>query len=86
MICLRLPARQLAAIFVGFSLAVLAHAPAHAADDALADRQTKAGAAIAPRGRGIGLHEGFEQAGLLRVEYGGVTVLDLTGLRGFDGG
>jgi plastocyanin len=31
MICIRLPARQLAAIFGGLSLAVIAHAPAHAA-------------------------------------------------------
>ena len=35
MICLRLPARQLAAIFGGLSLAVLAHAPAYAADAVL---------------------------------------------------
>jgi hypothetical protein len=27
----------------------------------------------------------LEQAGLLRIDYGGVTVLDLAGLRGFDG-
>jgi hypothetical protein len=27
----------------------------------------------------------LEQAGLVRVEYGGVTVLDLDGLRGFEG-
>ena len=32
MICLRLPARQLAAILGGFSLAVMVHAAAHAAD------------------------------------------------------
>ena len=30
MICIRLPARQLAAVFGSLSLAVLAHAPAHA--------------------------------------------------------
>jgi CRP/FNR family transcriptional regulator, cyclic AMP receptor protein len=30
------------------------------------------------------LHE-LERAGLLRVEFGGVTVLDLAGLRGYDG-
>ena len=36
-------------------------APAHQRDDALADRKAQAGAAVQPRGRGIGLRERLEQ-------------------------